>query len=83
MNSTVTITQAQAQFPKLVRELERTGAFTVERHGRVAAFVLAPERMEAIIETMEILANRAAMEAIAEYEKGGVTLKEVACLDED
>lgn len=83
MQSTVSITEAQAQFPKLVRELEKNGAFTVQRRGKVAAFVLSPERMEGIIESMEILANRAAMKAVRDFENGKVSMKEAACLDED
>ena len=78
-----TVTEAQAQLPKLLRGLERSGAFTVERRGKVAAFVLSPARMEALIETMEILGNRSAMEAIAAYERGEILMKDVACLDED
>ena len=76
------MTEAQAQLPRLLRGLERTGAFTVERRGKVAAFVLSPARMEALIETLEILGNRAAMDAIAAYERGGVRMKDAACLDD-
>jgi len=82
-SSVFTVTEARAQLPKLLRGLERGGAFTVERRGKVAAFVLSPARMEALIETMEILGNRSAMEAISAYERGEVLMKEAACLDED
>lgn len=77
------VTEAQAQLPRLLRGLERTGAFTVERRGKVAAFVLSPARMEALIETLEILGNRSAMEAIRAYERGKVRMKDAACLDEN
>lgn len=83
MNSTVNVTEAQAQFPKLLRELKDKGAITVERRGKVAAFVVSPERMEAIVETMELLANPAAMQAVRDYEAGGVEMRGVSCLDED
>ena len=84
MNSTVlTVTQTQAQLPKLLRELAETGAYTVERRGKIAAFILSPDRMEAIIETIEILGNRSAMEAIRAYEQGDVKMRDVACLDDD
>ncbi len=83
MNSTVTITQAQAQLPKLVRDLEERGSITLERRGKIAAFLVSPERMSAIIETLEILSNKQAMDAITEYEKGKTQFKDVSCLDED
>ena len=57
MNSTVTISELQAQTPKLVREAERRGLLAVTRHGRIAAFLISKDRVEAMIETMEILAD--------------------------
>jgi hypothetical protein len=39
--------------------------------------------MEAMIETLEIMANPEAMKAIREYESGEVKMKDVSCLDED
>ena len=83
MDSTVNATEAQAQFPKLLRELQRKGAITVHRSGKIAAFVISPERMEAMIESMEILANPSAMNAVQAYETGKAELKDVSCLNED
>jgi len=40
------------------------------RRDEVVGYLLSPDRMEAIIETMEILANPKAMRAIRDYEKG-------------
>ena len=83
MESTVTITQLQAQAPRCVREAEKRGAVTVARHGRTVAYLVSRDRMEAIIETLEIMANPRAMAAIRHYEAGKGKFKEVACLDED
>ena len=83
MNSTVNATEAQAQFPKLLQELQSKGAITVHRRGKIAAFVISPERMEAMIESMEILANPSAMNAVQAYESGKVRFKDVSCLNED
>lgn len=82
MNTTVSITQAQAQLPKLVRELESTGAMCFERRGKVAAFLISPDRMAAMVETMEILSNQAAMQAITAHQEGAIEFQDVACLDE-
>lgn len=37
--------------------------------------------MESILETLDILANPAAMKAIRDYEAGEMTFKDVTCLD--
>ena len=47
------------------------------------AFLVSRERMEAIIETLEIMGNPKAMKAIRAYETGKARFKDVACLDED
>jgi prevent-host-death family protein len=83
MNSTVTITELQAQAPRFVRQAEQKGAVTIARHGRTVAFLVSRERMEAIIETLEIMGNPKAMKAIHAYEAGKARFNDVACLDED
>jgi antitoxin YefM len=83
VNSTVTISELQAQAPRFVRQAELDGSVTIARHGRTVAFLVSRERMEAIIETLEIMANPKAMKAIRSYEKGKSRFKEVSCLDED
>jgi prevent-host-death family protein len=83
MNSTATISELQSQAPKLVREAEKRGAVTIARHGRTVAFLVSRERMEAIIETLEIMGKPEAMKAIRAYEAGKAKLKDVACLGED
>jgi PHD/YefM family antitoxin component YafN of YafNO toxin-antitoxin module len=82
MISTVSITRAQAQLPGLVRELDNSGAVCFERRGKVAAFLISPDRMAAMVETMEVLSNRSAMKAISAHQKGTMEFKDVACLDE-
>ena len=83
MDSTVTISQLQAKAPGCVRRAEREGAVTIARHGRTVAFLISRERMEAIIETLEIMGNPKAMKAIRDYDAGKATMKAVSCLDED
>jgi PHD/YefM family antitoxin component YafN of YafNO toxin-antitoxin module len=81
MNSTVTISQLQAQAPRCVRRAEREGALSIARHGRTVAVMLSRERMEAIIESLEIMGNPNAMKAIRDYEAGKTKMKNVSCLD--
>ena len=83
MTSTVTISELQAHAPRFVRKAEEQGAVTIVRHGRTVAFLISRERMEAIIETLEIMGNPNAMKAIRAYEAGKGKFKDASCLDED
>ncbi len=38
--------------------------------------------MEAILETLEIMANLKAMQAIRDYEAGKTSFKDISCLEE-
>jgi prevent-host-death family protein len=80
MGSTVSISELGAQAPACVRRAEREGAVCIARHGRTVAVLLSRERMEAIIETLEIMGNRKAMKAIREYEAGKAKMKNVRLL---
>jgi len=82
MKTTVTTTQAQANLPRLLKQLATKKSLTITNHGRIAGFLVSKERMEAIIETMGILANAQAMDAIADFEAGRSSGKDVSCLDE-
>ena len=75
MDSTVTITELQDQAPQVVKRAEKNGSVAVCRHGRTVAFVVSKERMEAILETIEILADKKVMKSIRDYESGKVTPK--------
>lgn len=81
MDSTATISKVQAQAPRLVREAEKNGAVTIARHGKAVAYLISRDRMEAIIETLEIMGNPDAMEAFRAYEAGETKFRDVSCLD--
>jgi prevent-host-death family protein len=83
MDYTVSISELQAQAPRLVRRVQREGAINVARHGRTVAVLVSRERMEAIIETLELMGNSKAMNAVRAYESGKAKMKDVTCLDED
>ena len=82
MKNTVTTTEAQAGLPRLLRELPRRRSVTITNHGRIAGFLVSKDRMEAIIETMEILANNEAMKAIADFEADRSRGKDISSLEE-
>jgi len=79
----LSISQLQAQAPRCVKRAEREGAIPIARHGRTVAFLVSRERMEAIIESLELMGNPKAMHAIRAYETGKATMMDVSCLDED
>jgi len=70
MKSTVSISEGQDSFPALVKVAEKGGVVTVTRHNEPVACVIGHERMSAIAETLEIMGNAAAMNAIAEHKAG-------------
>lgn len=80
MKSTYTVTQAQPRLPALLREVSNTGGSCgITVHGEVKGYLISRERMERIVETLEILGNPDAMQAIRDYESGkseGITLDE-------
>jgi prevent-host-death family protein len=70
MKSTVSVSEGQNAFPALVRAAEKGGVVTVTRHDEPVACVIGHERMSAIAETLEVMGNAAAMNAIAEHKAG-------------
>ena len=82
MKTTYSITSAQANFPKLVRESEHS-LVAIKRRDETVAFVISRERMESILETMEILANPKAMKALKDAREGKTKYYPLESLDED
>jgi antitoxin YefM len=79
MKSTYSVTEAQAGLPKILRQSEDR-IVTIERHGATAAFIVSRERMEAIAETMELLANRDFMDIVRKYRAGTLEMKPLSAL---
>ena len=69
MKTTYSVTEGQARFPQLVKQAAGE-LITIERHGAVAAFLVGRDRMEAIAETMELLANDEFRATLKKYQAG-------------
>lgn len=82
MKSTYSVTEAQSQLPKLIRASRKGDAISIRRRDDVVAFLVSRERMEAIVETLEILGNSKAMRAIASHRSGKTKFVPLASLDE-
>ena len=81
MASTYSITEAQAKFPAVVREAAE-GTVAITRRDRVVGYLVSPERFEAMIETLELLANPEAMAAVRDAEAGKTRYHPLTALDE-
>lgn len=82
MKSAYTIKEAQKNLSAVVRHAERGSLATLTRHRKPVAYVIGAERLAAIAETMEILANPKAMKAIRDAESGKGKLYAAADLPE-
>lgn len=70
VNNTYTIREAQRNIAGMVRVAERGQLATVTRHQKPVAYVISPRRLSELLETMEILADPKAMQAIRDAEAG-------------
>ena len=77
--SIVNVTEAQANLPRLIRR----DSFAISRHGKVVGFYLSKDRIEAMIETMELLGDESFMAALREYKSGKMKFKDIDDLDLD
>lgn len=83
MKSTYSVSEAQSALPRLLKSAERGEAVCIRRHNEPVAYIVSQERMEAIVETMEILANSAAMRAIGEHREKKTKFVPLSKLDRD
>lgn len=80
MSDTYTIKTAQQKFSAVVQE-SADHPVTITRQGKAVAVLISMERMEAIAETMEILADPKAMAAIRKHREGRAVYHDVSVLD--
>jgi len=76
-DSVVNITEAQARLNQLVDQ----DSFAISRHGKVVGVYLSKDRIEALVETMELLSTREFAEALKDYESGHLKLEDAETLD--
>ena len=81
MHSTYSVAEAQTNLPRLLRDAA-DHAIAIRRHDKTVAYLVSSERMEAIAETLEILANPDAMKAIRDHQAGKMKFFPLSSLDE-
>jgi len=81
MADSYTIKNAQQKFSAVVQEAA-DHPVTITNQGRAVAVVMSIERLEAISETMELLADPKAMAAIRKHREGRAIYHDLAVLDD-
>ncbi len=76
-DSLVNVTEAQARLSKLVGQ----DAFAISRRGKVVGVFLSRERVEALVESMELLSQPEFHAAVKELHSGRMRTYTVAELD--
>ena len=79
---TYTVTAAQSQLPRLIRDAESGRPIAISRRDRTPAYILSQERLDAIVETMQLLANPAARKALEDHRAGKTRFLPLSALDE-
>jgi prevent-host-death family protein len=82
MSSTYSVTEAQSQLPGLIRQVEEGAPVYIRRRDQTVAVLISRERMEAIVETMELLANPAASKAVEAHREGRTRFLPLSALDD-
>ena len=82
MENTYSVAKAQANFTRILKEAEKHPV-SITRHDETVAFILSRDRMDAIVETLEIMADPDAMKAIRAHQAGKAKFLPLSVLDED
>ena len=83
MDSTYSVTQAQTNLPRLIKEAADAGSIAITRHDETVAYLISRERMDTIVETLEVLGNPAAIKALRQYEEGKTKFLPLSALNGD
>ncbi len=76
------VTQAQSQLPGPIKKAETGEWVRIRRRDETVAVLISRQRLDAMVETMEILANRDAVKAIESHRAGRTQFVGLAALDE-
>jgi antitoxin YefM len=80
VKTTFEVPEAQARLPKLVHSKQTV---SLRQGDKTVAFLVPRDRMEALLETMEILANPQAMRAVRRDQSGKGKYLPLSALNED
>jgi hypothetical protein len=83
VKNTASISDMGRKPAAVMRQAESKGSLTICRNGRVVGFLVSRDRMEAILETLEVMADQDVMKAVRDHQSGRTRFKDVSCLDDD
>lgn len=69
MSSTYSVSEAQTNLPRLLKDATHH-SIAIRRRDETVAYLVSRRRMEAIAETLELLANPEAMKVIRAHQAG-------------
>ena len=82
MSPTIALAELNRRGSAAVRQARRHGQVCVTDRGQAVAFILSAEKVEAMLETLDVMGDPQAMAAIRDYEAGQTQMKDVSCLDD-
>jgi PHD/YefM family antitoxin component YafN of YafNO toxin-antitoxin module len=80
MPAAYTIAQAQKKLSSVVRESQQRPV-PITKNKQVVGFFLSRDRMESILETIDVMQDKKAMKAIRDYEAGKTKFHPLSALD--
>ncbi len=80
---TYSVTRAQSSLPRLVRDAESGALVGITRHDETVAYLISRDQLDAIVETMELLANPRARKAITAHRRGRTRFFPLSTIDRD
>lgn len=78
----MTISKLNQNGSAAIRLAQEQGQVAITEHGETVAFILSAERVEGILDTLEVLGDADAMKAIRSYDAGKLKMKGVECLND-
>jgi len=82
MKTTVTAADGKVHFSRLLRHVEAGETIAISKRDETVAFLIPRARLEALVETMEVLGSPEAMKAIRQHEAGKLAFHPLRALDE-
>lgn len=79
----MTTATEKAELSRLLRQCAKGSTIAIQRGDKTLAYLVPKERMEAMAETLDIMANPKAMKAIRDYKAGKLSFRPLSALDED
>ena len=83
MSSILTTVTEKTELARLLRQCVKGRTIAIRQGEQTLAYLVPKDRMEAIAETLDIMANPKALKAIRDYKAGKLSFRPVSALDED